>query len=406
MPSPSDLLVVGSPGDERIERLQKARARRGERPARVLAWTDAALRPGAIAAAVRPSTVVRLDSPGKSFEAERALVAAGADEPEDDRDLAGRAGAISRTAALALAPERGRLRFSRQWYRGFRATAARVAAAVQGAGGRLTFDAADVACMFDKRACDARLHAAGVPVAGGQTIGQVGGWEHLRARLGGLGLTRAFVKLAHGSSGAGVLALSLGPRGARAFTTVERVVGADGAALYSTRAIRLETDERALAAIVDALSREGVHAEPWLPKATLANRPLDLRVLTLAGAARHTVVRLGRTVITNLQAGGTRGDLAALAEKLGEGAVVGARGAAVAASRAFPRSLLAGVDVLLDPRGRPTVLEVNAFGDLLRDVLDRGDDPYDAWLRLVLGSAPAAGAAPRPAGREEAACST
>jgi hypothetical protein len=189
-----------------------------------------------------------------------------------------------------------------------------------------------------------------------------------------------------------VLALRLGPRSPRAFTTVERA----GDVLYNTRSIRLCTAERELAAIVDALAREGVQVEPWLPKATLGNRPLDLRVLTLGGAPRHTVVRLGRTVITNLQAGGTRGDLGALEAKLGAGALAAARAAATAAARAFPRSLMTGVDVLLDPSGSATVLEVNAFGDLLRDVLDRGEDPYDAWLAAALG----------PAATSEVPCST
>ena len=386
MRSPSDLVVVGSPGDERVDRLQAARARRGEPPARVVAWVDAALRPDALADAVRPGTVVRLDSPGKSFEAERALLAAGAGAPEDDPGLE-RATALSRAEALALAPERGRIRSPRQWYRGLRATVARLAA--ETARARRTFDPDDVACMFDKRACDARLHGAGVPVAGGQAIGRIGGWEHLRARLDALGLEKVFVKLAHGSSGSGVLALRIGSRGPRALTTVERVPGASGDALYSTRAIRLCTHEAELAAIVDALAREGVQVEPWLPKATLGNRPLDLRVLVIAGTPRHVVVRLGRTVITNLQAGGTRGDLGALAAKLGAPAIAAAREAAAGAARVFGRSLLAGVDVLLDPAGRATVLEVNAFGDLLRDAFDRGEDPYDAWLAAALGTAPA-----------------
>lgn len=394
MRSPSDLVVVASPGDERLARLQAARARRGEPPARLLAWETVALEPRTLADALERGVIVRLDSPGKSLEAERALVAAGADEPEDDPDLRGRAAAISREAALALAPERGRLRHPRQWYRGLRATIRRIAAHLPAA--RRTFDPGDVACMFDKRACDARLQAAGVPVAGGQAMGVVRGWEHLRARCSALGWEKVFVKLAHGSSASGVLAMSFGRLGPRAFTTVERVARPDGDALYNTRAIRLVRDERELAAIVDALAREGVHVEPWLPKATLGNRPLDLRVLTLAGEPRHTVVRLGRTVITNLQAGGARGDLGALAAKLGAGAIAAARATAAAAARAFPRSLLTGVDVLLSPEGRPTVLEVNAFGDLLRGVTDRGEDPYDAWLSAALG----------PAAPAEVPCST
>ncbi len=108
------------------------------------------------------------------------------------------------------------------------------------------------------------------------------------------------------------------------------------------------------------------------------------------------MVRLGRTVITNLHAGGQRGDLGALAAKLGDGAIAGARRTAAAAAAVFPRSLMTGADVLLDPEGRATVLEVNAFGDLLPGALDRGEDTYQAQLTAALGPAPAT----------EAACST
>jgi hypothetical protein len=56
-----------------------------------------------------------------------------------------------------------------------------------------------------------------------------------------------------------------------------------------------------------------------------------------------------------------------------------------ASARAFSRCASLGIDVLLSPDLRAAcVIEVNAFGDLLPNVLDRGDDTYTAALRTLV----------------------
>ena len=76
--------------------------------------------------------------------------------------------------------------------------------------------------------------------------------------------------------------------------------------------------------------------------------------------------------------GNQRGDLAAVRVRLGphwEDIQETARRVA----RVFPKSLTLGLDVLIrsDFR-RHAVLEVNAFGNLLPRLLDRGEDTYTA----------------------------
>ncbi len=376
MQSPSELLVLGSPGDRRVDLLQAALRRRAAPAARFLSWLDVIDTPGRLAAELTSRTIVRIESPGMCFPVHRALIAAGAGVP-DHRPAA----RISRPAALALAEERGRIWFPRQWFLGFAAVLAQIEAELGGA--RRMGHPLDIVCLFNKPACHVRLRRAGVPVA--EALGPVESYDELRARMASQGVGKAFVKLAHGSSASGVMALSAAGCGPRAFTTVERVRSSHGDRLYNTKRIQLYARESEIAPIVNALAREGVQVERWLPKATLENRPLDLRIVTVAGTARHVVVRLGRTVITNLHTGARRGELAALSAKLGWDAVERARLAAAAAAAAFPRSLMTGVDVLLDPAGRVTVLEVNAFGDLLPGALDRGEDTYEAQLAAVLG---------------------
>jgi hypothetical protein len=96
---------------------------------------------------------------------ERLLVAAGAEVP-DDRPAAER---IPAAAALRLDFDRGRLRFLRQWYLGWRRMLAEWDAELAGLlpdrpHVRLN-DPAEIAVMFDKPACIRRFAEAGIPVA-------------------------------------------------------------------------------------------------------------------------------------------------------------------------------------------------------------------------------------------------
>ena len=53
--------------------------------------------------------------------------------------------------------------------------------------------------------------------------------------------------------------------------------------------------------------------------------------------------------------------------------------------QAFPRSLYAGLDILLPRYGKsPLLLEANAFGDLLPNLLHHGENTYLAEINAVL----------------------
>jgi hypothetical protein len=128
----------------------------------------------------------------------------------------------------------------------------------------------------------------------------------------------------------------------------------------------------------DRLCLEKVHVEQWLPKAQWLGGNFDLRIVTIAGQARHAVARLSRSPFTNLNLGNQRGDIAALVEHLGpqweEIRTTAARTAAQ-----FPRSFTLGLDLLVQPGfRRHVVLEVNAFGNLLPRLLLENEDTYTA----------------------------
>ena len=248
--------------------------------------------------------------------------------------------------------------------------------------------------MFDKPACHARLAAAGVAVP--RSVGPVGpvrpvgGFDELRSRMRDAGLRRVFVKPAHGSSASGVVAYRLGGGGReQAVTTVETVWAGGELRLYNSRRVRTCHDPREIARLIDSLARHRLHAEEWLPKAGIGGRVFDLRVVVIAGEARHVVTRLSRSPLTNLHLLNDRSDPSAVRARMGETAWAAAVGDCERAMACFPGSLHGGVDLLVAGGfRRHAVLEVNAFGDLLPGASWRGMGTYEAEIAAVVGDAP------------------
>ncbi|MBL1078636.1 STM4014 family protein [Nocardia sp. 2] len=360
---PGAITIVGIPGNRRVGLFQDALRRAGHSDARVLSWRD--VHSGS--AAFAPGDLVRLESPGE--------------DPVLDRELRGVTDAT-------------RVEGTGRWYARFTALARSLGEQVTGCGATLLDDPADLAVLFDKRRCHEVLTNAGVPVPFALTSGvtePVRGWADLRERMTRAGLERVFVKLAHGSSASGVLALATSNAGrVQAITSVER--DARGR-LFNSLRVRKYSTEAEVAAIVDALAPDGLHVERWLPKAAQHGRSADLRVVVVRGRATHAVVRTSRSPMTNLHLGGARGDLAAvraaIANAGGEWGEV--LGICERAAACFPGFSRVGVD-LLPVAGwrRFAVGEVNAFGDLLPGLngLDgsgaESGDTYDAQVAVLL----------------------
>ncbi|MBV1856171.1 STM4014 family protein [Catellatospora sp. NEAU-YM18] len=204
-----------------------------------------------------------------------------------------------------------------------------------------------------------------------------------------VGWHRVFVKTRHGSSSSGVLAVQVAGARCQAVTSVE--LAADG--LFNSLRVRTYTAERDVAAIVERLAPEGLHVERWFPKVGFGGRTIDLRVLVIGGRPAHTVVRASRHPMTNLHLGGVRGDLAAVRAAAGPHWSA-AMDSCAAAAACFPGSPHVGVDLMFGPGWRRhAIAEVNAFGDLLPNLLHDGRDAYAAQLAALA----LAGAAPQPA---------
>jgi hypothetical protein len=349
------LAVVTNPGTRRAALFAAAVRAAGLPPPLEIPWRDVAA--GRVPA-LDPQTLLRIDSPDGDPEVDRLL--RGAARPAEHGELVGGAA----------------------WYRGLLRGLARLDAS----GATLLSAPADVAVLFDKRRCHARLAAAGVavpPALPGAGSG-VGGHADLRERMREAGWNRVFVKPAHGSSAAGILALASAGRRLVATTAVE--VGDDGR-LYNSLRVRRYTAEATVARIVDRLAPDGLHVERWFTKAGHRGSTVDLRVVVIAGEPTHAVVRASRHPMTNLHLGAERGDLAAVRREAGPANWAAAMDTCRAAAAAFPGCLQVGVDLMFAPGWRRhAVAEVNAFGDLLPGLTnEHRRDTYAEQVHALAG---------------------
>jgi hypothetical protein len=371
-------VVVGNPGCRRVALFQQALARFGWPAAALVPYADLIAGRVTLEQCVRPGAVVRLESPGRDFAVEQALIACGAGVPDADGPTR-----IDAAAAGRLAFDRGRIWYPRQWYLGFRATLRRLAEQLTRCLPHVPMNRpADVEVLFDKNRCQELFAQHGVPVPRG--LGPVRSFDELHERMRAAGSRQVFVKLAHGSSASGVVAYRTTGGRQLALTTVEMVRHGGELRLYNSRRLRRYDKPAEIIALIDALAREGVRAEEWVPKAGLGGQVFDLREVTIAGRARHVVVRLSRGPMTNLHLLNQRGDVATVRERMGPDAWRAVRRTCERAAAVFPESLHLGIDLILTPDfRRHAVVEANAFGDLLPGVRCAGVGTYGAELRAV-----------------------
>ena len=381
-------VVLGNPEHRRVRFFQEALAHFGQTPARVCAWLDVAREPARFAASLTPGTLLRIDSPGENFAVDKLFLTFGAYEPDED----GTAARLTPRAIARLEEDRGRILLPRQWFLGWRLALKQLDAELQTVQGVVVTPApADILLLCDKRRCYQHCVTHGLAVP--RALPSVRSFAELTAALTATGLRRVFIKLAHGSSASGVVALETNGRRFQAYTSVELVRTAAGVVLYNSLKIRQYRQLQDIRDLIDGLGREGVQVEQWIPKAGWQGQRGDLRVVTIGGRVAQTVFRLSASPMTNLHLGNRRGDVAALQAHLGAARWNDITTLCEQAAASLPGCLHLGLDVLLTPNFRRCVLaEMNAFGDLLPNVFDQGWNTYQAQVWHCLQ----AGVRPRP----------
>lgn len=375
---PPDLVVIGNAGDKRVELFQAALARLGLPAARLVEYLDLIAGRVELANMLTPKSIVRIESPGRNFEVERALLALGAECEEPEHD--GCYTRLARKEVEALSFEKGLVLPSRQWYLGYCALLEQIAGAVEPE--QLFNLPTDIQLMFDKRACHALLSQQGIAVP--MSLGPVHSYDELLELMREKRCSQVFVKLAHGSSASGVVAYRWQGERHQATTTAQIVLGVKGTRLYNSRAIQVYSQQTVIASLIDALCEQRVQVEQWIPKAGYAGQTFDVRVVTIAGETRHSIARLSHSPLTNLHLLNAREDAERIRERLGERVWARAMADCRRAAQLL-RSLYTGIDLLFsaDLR-RHAIVEMNAFGDLLPGLLYQGQDTYTAEIKAFL----------------------
>ncbi|UQZ35138.1 hypothetical protein C2I18_17360 [Paenibacillus sp. PK3_47] len=405
------LILLCSPGDKRSGGIQQARSRLGMPPALLIPYMDL-LRGATLAgllerqlpagrlaelqdhsAAAPP--LLRLESPGGSFDMEQALIALGAPDAGEQDDSLHPYGQqrdpyrLSVQAAGRLKDMPGVLHHPSQWFRGY----CRLLARVQREAGELLPASrwqnhpGDIAAMTDKRRTQQILAAAGVPVP--RPLGcshPPENYESLREMMLKERMHRVFIKLACGSAASGVIAYQIHPA-----TGAELAVTTIGTEQFITRPpiyynsgkLRRYNDSSVLSEIIDWLYSHGAYAEQWIPKAGAAGVSFDIRQLVVGDEACHSVARVSRTPITNLHLRSRR--MSPVEAGLTAEEQERVQHTAVQALAAFPRSDVAGIDVLISSGNsrRTYVADVNPFGDLLYGVEYEGCGTYEWEMKQL-----------------------
>lgn len=243
-------------------------------------------------------------------------------------------------------------------HRGFGDVLSNVSQAVERNGRcQPTSNLSDTALLFDKNAVTRRLRQAEIPTP---EAFQPESTIDLRYRLSEPKWNNAFVKLAYGSCGSGIVAIdaSGGLATFRGMTTVRRIADR----FYNTSDVQM-VDGQELFRIMDFLVSEHATVQAAVEKARVHKDRFDVRVVVIGGRVAATIFRASPLPMTNLHLGGYRADPEACRQSIPTRAWAEGMEACRRAASLFDIAAL-GIDLAFEARTyRPSILEINAFGD-------------------------------------------
>lgn len=356
--------ILGNPENRRVSFFTAAVRKAGLAEPLVIPYTSFISSPVFPPHGASQSVCLRIESPGENAAVREALIYRGLDIPGPVQEI------------HELVNDTGRIGFAKAWYAGFVKTLNDTKAILAQPGVRCMNHPDDIAVLFDKVQCHARMRMHNVPVPA--LLPAVNTYDELREAMRSAGLSRVFVKPVHGSSASGVVALRV---------QGEKVAAISSAAfeppgyVYNRLKMQVYRNEKTVAALLDTILGGYAVAEQWIPKASINGRSFDFRVLVIAGKATHLVVRTSSSVITNLHLGNHRGDTEEVKAYIGSAAFEKIKTTAEQAAAAFPQSLYIAADVLLaNDKKTVFVIETNAFGDLLPGILYEGRSTYESEI--------------------------
>ena len=347
------LTIIGNPENRRVTEFQAASVALGESKPRCLAW-DTIVREPDILTTI-DADLVRIESPGENEIVTREMIRLGGGPADPLLEF-------------------GEVNFLREHFRGFRKTLRRIAQT----GLQFTIPPAEIEVMFDKWASHQRMASAGIARPESRLAPKT--LEEFHAAVAQSKSGAWFLKPLHGSSASGVCAFRW--KGDQQLLISPLTFRSSGTRTIFSNSLKVKTYDSAMEIekVLAHLLPQEMILESWVPKLNLPGGAVDLRVLVIAGEARHWVVRQSQSPMTNLHLGNRRGSPEMLVERIGEDGMQAAFNLAEDAAACFPEALSCGIDILITNGRRPKALvgEVNAFGDLLPNLMHRNQTAYEA----------------------------
>ncbi len=362
------ILIIGNPENRRVALFQQALQQAGAAPAAVLPYLalldNPLLLDAYLADHLTNGGALRIESPGENFAVEQRILSLGGVDH-----------------ALQLLDERGRIYYPKQWFLGFSRLMGSIA---ERASNVACFNhPLDIVTMFNKPLCKTLLRPHTLA-----TLPVFSCYDEFFAFVERQPQQRFFIKLNTSSSASGIVAYEYNRSNGReqAHSTVDIVQGMGQACFYNSLKIKKYSAHAVINQILDFLFSEGALVEAWIPKAKHAGWSYDLRVMAIGGKRCHALARLSHSPMTNLHLGNQRCGTDALNLPAATWAKIDTLVEQTMAH--FPRSLYAGLDVLLPRSGQdPVLLEANAFGDLLPNLLHMGKSTYLAEIEALQAKA-------------------
>ncbi len=369
-----EIIAVGSAENKRIKLFKEAINKRNLTLKNLITYDRIIDNPSLINQFIDKNTIIRFDSPERNFDIQKKIIEVGYNPHNNSKNKQ-----ISPKQLNNFPFIKGEIRYPKQFFQGWQKLLKLWGDNLQIKSFNHPYD---IAKMFDKTYCNNLFAQNKLPVA--QSLGNITCYEELKETMYQQGYQKVFIKLAHGSSGSGVVAYNLGEynQPESAITTVDIRRRKNDIKLFNSRQIKTYKNKQNIKDIINYLCAEEVQVEEWLPKAKLGDYPFDLRIVVINGEPQHTVVRLGtRGIITNLHLLNKRGNLEDFLNKVHPKQWEKMQETCVKALSLFPNSLYAGVDLLVYPDFKQhAILEINAFGDLLPNLYWQGMDTYTSEL--------------------------
>jgi len=320
--------------------------------------------------------VLKIETFGENFEVKKELIALGTSEFEPNF--------ISKEEALNLPFDKGRIEHSKQLYLGFCNLLDNLQQHLDKFPNIQVMNSPkSIKTMFNKTKTHQFLNKNNLAVI--PAMYEVKNFEDLLLKMKTNNWSRVFIKPNYTSSASGVIAFRVNKDKMQAITSVFIKTEKEEVKLYNSLKIQTYTDYQTIKTIVNLLAKDSFIVEKWMTKVSNAKGVYDFRIHTVNAKVKQVVARQSKSPMTNLHLGNERGDLKEIKKDIGSKNWQNLCELAEKTATKFDQSLYIGLDVLLTKnQEKPYIIEANAFGDLLPNVLIDGKNTYETQVNYYL----------------------